>query len=126
MAAIDLAHVFRDDTLLSCQWADMHRSTNFSPVQRLHLAILRDAILCILRPGGKPMAKQMRKADAQQWLLGAPDCHIPFETVCWALGLDDSEGFRQRILTAIARYKPRSHVTRPRGKSNGVTAPSFR
>ena len=105
MADLDLTHVFQDDTLLACQWADLHRQSHFSPEQRLNLAILRDALLSIVRPGGKPMTKQMRRADAQQWLQGARDCHVPFETVCWALGLDDPDGFRQRLLASIARYE---------------------
>lgn len=103
----------QDDTILAVQWADLHRSHNLSPEQRLCLAVLKDGMLNLVRPSGLPMARVMRQQDARQWVMGATDCYITFEFVCDALGIADAGGFGERLLRCVEQYLKRG------GKNTG-------
>ena len=95
----DLPSVIQDDTLLSCQWTDLRRGTCISPERRLYLAILEDALRCIVR--GTARAAERNRLDALFWIRGATDCLVSFEWVCDALSIEDTNGFRERILKAL-------------------------
>jgi hypothetical protein len=104
--------LLQPDVLLSSQWADCHRQDSLTPEHRLVAAILRDALLSIVRPCGKPSTRQMRRTEALTWLLGAEDCYISFDFTCAVLGIDDSEAFRQRLLTALTALEQDGHSGR--------------
>ena len=69
------------DIILPAQmWRRRH-----SPEHRLMIAVLRDAINCLLKDQGNGRTSR----EAQQWIMG-PDVDWPFsfENVCDVLGLD--------------------------------------
>lgn len=100
-ANADLSEIFTPDVFTQSQWRDLHESNCHTGEQRLALAILRDALLCLVRPCGKPGPASLRLHDAMLWLRGAKDCYISFEFVCEALNIDDPDGFQQRLLAAV-------------------------
>lgn len=99
-----MEEIIQNDAILACQWADLNQHQELSGEGRLCLAVLQEALNNIARPTGP--RKSVRDAlakDALEWLSGTQG-YISFEHVCGMLG-KDVEGFRFRLLRAIARHK---------------------
>lgn len=107
------------DPILACQWAELHTARELEPEQRLCLAVLKDGLMNLTRPTGKPTTREMRRQDALQWLKGAEDCYMTFEFACGSLGID-ADGFRDRLLrlyTEFAKGKRKARVSGPEARA---------
>ncbi len=77
------------DLLMPAQFWGARR-TGLTCIQRLHLAVLEDALRCVQRGADARTGKYRRlAAEARIWLTGAP-CRWGFscEDVCDSLGVD--------------------------------------
>jgi hypothetical protein len=81
-----------DAAVLPSQFYDLvHRNTDRSPEAKLCLAVLEDAVVCLLQ-NKTPMCR----IEAADWVRGRPSL-LSFESVCEALGLND-DTLRERLL----------------------------
>lgn len=75
------------EVILPSQYFDATRA-DLSPVQRLVLAVLEDAIECTMNLGGSRRVMRLRR-EAQHWIfatvVAAP---LTFDEVCGALNID--------------------------------------
>jgi hypothetical protein len=107
MAILGDSAIFANDAFTSQQWTDLRRSTELSPVHRLMLAVLDDALRCaglipkqsngVARPHRNLVAARhaSRKREAVRiaavaWMLADDSACGPFSFIalCDALGLD--------------------------------------
>ena len=90
-----------------------------SPTKALLLAMLEDAIRCLLMPAGS----RRDAAEAESWIRGdEPDWPLSFQNVCEALGFQP-DLLRRAILrrAAAAETSWRLHLRRGRGR-DGILA----
>ena len=76
------------DTIMPSQWIDLHASDNdtASPLRRLYLALLADALRCL--EGERRRKYGLVAREAHTWLFHAFDGPFSFDTTCQVLGLD--------------------------------------
>jgi hypothetical protein len=72
------------------QYAEERRTHEPSPVKRLMLAVLEDALRCFQRNiGAKVGSRQLIYSEAERWLcVESGEAIFSFKTVCEAVGID--------------------------------------
>ena len=76
------------ETIMLSQWIDLHRGENdtASPLRRLYLAVLADALRCL--EGERRRKYPLCAREAHTWLFHAFDGPFSFDTTCQVLGID--------------------------------------
>ena len=102
-----LASLFQPDTLLSAQYfANHRRKTALEPEKKLMLAVLDDAIRCLLdnRSARSPDKKKLYDQAAQWITEEGGDWIFSFDNVCEALGFSPDY-----VRGGLLPREPRAH-----------------
>jgi hypothetical protein len=85
------------ETIMPSQWLDLHASDNgeASPLRRLYLAVLADAVRCVTghaysESSGKHRRRHraISEKECREWLRSDSDAPFGFLTTCAVLGID--------------------------------------
>jgi hypothetical protein len=84
--------------LLPAQFNDIHRRPEGRPEAKLLLAMLQDAVACLV--GGNPNLR----VEAERWLTGLWESPLSFDAACDTLGIN-AGWLRQMLLRLIRQHR---------------------
>jgi hypothetical protein len=113
----------RESLILPSQYFDLfHRNNDRSGEVRLLLAILQDAVNCLLgQGGGNARKREGLQYQALMWISGKWVAPLPFEDVCDALSID-SDCLRGSLFKLLRQKRDGGRVL-PRIRKHVVGGP---
>lgn len=105
--------------LTPIQWADLHRSAEFSPEKKLALAVLTDAILVVGRGNSTRKGAAITRREAIDWVF-ADDWQYSYSflNICETLNISVDATRTALVVTGLASTK---RTNRPHHKTKQPT-----